>query len=338
MEDKKTKEEKFTYFKTYLHIAGIFFLGFSVLITISAIMIIFLTKPAKDVRIPDLKGKRFVDVYNGLVRKGIRPEIRFRDVYYVEDGIILNQHPEKDRIVPENSTLSLIIARNELIVDVPNLIGIELPKAINKLKNIPYHDKSISLSLGIVSYIPSEKSAENIIIDQFPRSGSKVNPDQKVNLLISTGKKESDKKMPNLVGQSIDLSYDLLQALGLSINQTIVKTNDMSKSGQIVSQSIPKGAKITKASRINLNVYYYTLEEHPYNAYEKVIYKIPNNQKGGLFEAQIVDNRAKRIRFSQKMNPGQVIQFVFSRTGNAKVNIIRNKERIDIISFNVEDY
>ncbi|PKL17758.1 MAG: hypothetical protein CVV49_09435 [Spirochaetae bacterium HGW-Spirochaetae-5] len=336
--NKDAEKVEFKYFKPVKRLALIFFAGFSVYLFMSTMILIFLTKSAPEIRVPEVTGKRFVDVSNGLARKGFRTELKFVDVYDIEDGIILNQYPESGRIALEESKITLTVSRSKFFIDVPSLTGSQLPIAINKLKNLHYQDKSVSISTGVISYIPSEKTAANVVIDQSPKAGSKISPDVKVNLLVSSGSAGADKKMPDVVGQSIDLCYDLLMAKGVIVNQDIVKTNDMSKSGLINSQSINPDTILKDGEILTVSVNYYTLTEHPYFAYELVEYTVPSDQPQGLYEAYIEDNHSKRIRFSAPSGPGQKIKFLFQRVGNAKIFINRDKKNIRVLSINVDEF
>ena len=161
-------KEKFKYFGSIGRIAVIFFIGFSLFLLVSTIMLIILTKPEREVVVPDVEGKRFVEVYNSLIRKGIKPEIKFKDIADIDDGMVLSQYPKKGKVVPENSKIKLVVSRSKYILEVPNLLGKELPLALNNLKNIHRHDKTLSLGTGVISYIPSDTVADNIVIDQMP--------------------------------------------------------------------------------------------------------------------------------------------------------------------------
>lgn len=335
---KGERDLRFNYFRTFGRIAFILFIGLSVYFLISTLVIIFLTKPVKEVKVPYVVGKQFVEVYNSLVRQGLKPEIRFLDVYDLENGVILNQYPKGGVIVSEGDRIKLMVSRSSLFIDVPNLVGIELPFAINKLKNLHVHKRAISIGAGIISYIPSDKSADNIVIDQNPKPGERITPDRKVNLLVSSGQIEADDTMVGVVNQSIDLCFDLLLAKGLVIVEEIVQVSDKAKSGIVLSQSPSKGAHLKKGDAVRLRVGYYPLREHPYLAYEKISHTIPAKEKSGLYEAAIDDDSSKRVRFSRKMKPGSRMEFIFHRTGNAKVSILCDKRVIEIIKIDVDDF
>ena len=329
-------EKKLKYFGPVVRIAAIYFIGFSLFLFVSTIMLIILTKPEREVTVPDVEGKQFIEVYNSLMRKGIQPEIKFKDIADLDDGVILDQHPKKGAVMPESRKLKLVVNRSRYYLEVPNLIGKELPLALNNLRNIYRSGKRISLGTGVISYIRQDTIADNIVIDQSPRPDEKITPERKINILVSAGKLAEDNIMPDVTGQSIELCFDLIRAKGLELAEEIVVTNDKSKSGLVVTQTPQKGAVIQKGSTATVKISWYPLDKHPYSAYEKIEYQIPSDEKAGLYEAYIEDSHSKRIRYSQKAGPGKKVIFVFRRMGDAKISFRCNKKRIDEMSIDVD--
>lgn len=334
--EKKKDDIKFLYFKSISRIALIFFLGFTLYLFISTMMLVFLTKPAKEVKTPDLIGKRYTDVHNNIVRSGLRPDLKFKDVFDLEEGMILAQHPEPGEIISEGNPVKITISRSAFYIDTPSVVGMELPMALNKMKSLHYRERSVSIGKGVISYIPSDKNAENIVIGQNPRAGEKITPDRKINLLVSSGKVQPDAVMPDVNGQSLELCYDLLLSKGVYIQEEIANTGDMAKSGIITAQQPARGTKLDKGSTVKLNVAHYHLTDKIYIGYETVEFKIPDGEKAGLYEAYIDDNSSRRTRFSAQMKPGQVIKFIFQRVGNARVSIVCDKKPVKIMSIKVD--
>jgi beta-lactam-binding protein with PASTA domain len=328
--------ERLKIFGSIARIAVVYFIGFSLFLLISTIVLIFLTKPVREVVVPGVEGRKFVEVYGGLARKGIRPEIKFKDTADLDDGVILKQYPKKGTVIPEGRKLELLVTRSQYRVEVPILIGKELPLALNDLKRIHHFGRSISLGTGVISYIPSDMVADNIVIDQCPLPGEKVAPERKINILVSSGKLAPDSVMPGIVGQSIDLCFDLLRAKGLVVVEEVLTTDDRNASGVIAAQTPKKGEIVQKGEVVRVKVNWYPLDTNPYTAYEKIDYLVPDDAKPGLFEAYIDDGRSKRIRFSQFVKPGRKIVFVFRRVGNAHVSFRCNKKEIDEMDINVD--
>ncbi|MDI9425933.1 MAG: PASTA domain-containing protein [Spirochaetota bacterium] len=328
----------FTYFRPIGRIALIFFVGLSFYLFVSTLILLLLTKPDREVKVPDVVGKQFVDVCNGLVRKGFRPEIRFQDVYDITGGTILSQYPEAGEIVYEGGAIKLQVSRVALYVDVPNLTGIELPFAVNKLRNLHSHNRSVSLATGAITYIPSDKTGENIVLDQSPKAGEKVTPDRRINILVSAGKIEGDMLMPGITGQSIDLCLDLLLSKGLSIEEEVVETGLSERSGLVEGQKPEKDAAIQRGGSVRLKVSYYKPIELLYRAYERVQYDISKGDDPGLYEAYVEDDSPRRIAYSRVMRPGDKMDFVFHRNGNARVYILYNKKKIKTLRFDAGEF
>ena len=144
--------------------------------------------------------------------------------------------------------------------------------------------------------------------------------------------------MPYLIHQSIDLTYDLLLSKGVNIQENIIETANIKMSGKIAGQTPGSGAYLVKNSTAHLRVYWHKMKDHPYIAYEKVDFTVPEDQIAGLYEAFVEDFGPKRIRYSAKKRPGQKIAFVFRRTGNAKITITCDKKPVRIIGFKVDQY
>jgi beta-lactam-binding protein with PASTA domain len=334
--DKKEQRKRMVRYAGRL--ALILFIGLSLYLFISSIILVFLTKSDKEIAVPHVVGKRFEDVYNSLVRKGLIPELKPYEVNDMDDGIILNQYPENGRIVFEGEKIKLVISRSKVFLPVPNIVGSKLPFAINKLKNIHYNDRSYAIGTGVISYIPSDKIAESVVIQQNPEAGEEISPDRKVNLLVSSGKVEGEMKMPELLGQSIDIGFDILLSKGVSVMEEIVITDSVSKIGIIESQTPKAGEAIQFGMLIKLKVDYYPQKEKPYMSYERVNFTIPSDEKEGIFEAYIDDSSSKRIRFSRKMKAGGKIDFLFKRTGEAKIIITNNKQVVETINIEPDEF
>ncbi|HDP80070.1 MAG TPA: PASTA domain-containing protein [Spirochaetes bacterium] len=328
---------EFKYFKPVGRLLMIFFVGFSFYLLVSTVVLLFLTKPEKEIAVPGVTGKYFNDVYNSLVRRGLKPELKFYDAYDIEPGIVLEQYPEKGDIVYEGSIMKLVVSRGIQSIDVPSLVGVELPFALNKLRNLHSYNRTVSLSVGVISYVPSEKTAENIVINQSPKAGEKVGPDRRVNLLVSAGKIDGEMKMPGVTGQSVDLCMSLLFSRGLGVNQEIVPTGQLDQSGTVTGQNPPADAAVKKGDTVTLRVLYYKPVEHAYRNYERVEFTVPGDKGAGLYEASIEDDAPRRIAYSREMKPGQKIDFIFHRSGNARINITRDKRVIKVIRIKADD-
>ena len=295
-------------------------------------------KPAKQVKVPSVTGKNFISVYNQIVRKELKPELKFYDVKDIDDGVVLSQYPEAGRVVSVGSRLKIVVSRNDLGIEVPSLIGSDLTMAKNKLNNLHIRDKSVSLGIGVITYAPSDSASDEIILKQNPKPGEKVKPDTKVNLLVAVNSEEGNFKMPDLEGQSVDNCYDLLLSKGLSVKQEIVETKNIKMNGIISSQSISKGTQIKDGDQLTITVQYYEMENHFYRGYEKLKFSIPKNEEKAKYEILISDDESDRIRYSQINKAGDEFEIIFLRTGNARVTLLKNKVELKKMTIKVDSF
>lgn len=311
------------------------FLYFNLFIFASTIMIIIRTRPAGKVTVPTLTGEKFTFVYNILERNSLKPEIKYEDVFDIEDGVILRQDPQSGEVVSKNSRITLVVSRNELEVEVPSLIGSPLSSAKTKLLNLHTGQRTVSLLTGVVTYMPSDKP-EGIVLQQSPAAGEKVPHSLRVNILVSSGS-VSDALMPDIKGQSIDLVYDLLVSKGCVVEQEIVNTDSPDLSGQILEQSVSAGTSISSGMTVKLKVAYFPIKEHLYNAYELVKYEMKKSDMS-LVEAYVEDDLGNRLCYSANTDGGKEIAFIFARHGNARVSILRNKKLVTVMSVRMTQF
>ncbi|MDA3901487.1 MAG: PASTA domain-containing protein [Spirochaetes bacterium] len=305
---------------------------------VSTFMLVKLNQPAGKVRMPDVTGKDFKSVYNTLVNRELRPVISFHDASDVASGLILRQHPPSGKIIPKDSRVRLVVSRSNFKVDVPKVDGSPLVIAKNKLSTLHIGEKKVSLGIGVVSYIPSADHEDGIVIEQSPRAGEKVAPHSKVNLLVSMGVLGRDSAMPDLVGQHIDLGFDLVLSLGLSVRQKIVPADSPEDSGKILEQTIKPGTVVEDGAELLLTVAYYERENRYYQSYEKVSFVVPKDSEESFYEVWIDDEEQRRVRFSKMCKPGETVVFVFHRTGNARIEIIKNKQKEKVLSLDVDTF
>jgi eukaryotic-like serine/threonine-protein kinase len=335
MEDIQEKSGFFARNRKYFLLMLVYVTLFMI---VSTFMIVKLNQPAGKVRVPDVKGKEFDNVYNTLIDRELRPEISFFDALDVDSGIILKQHPAAGSIIPRESRIKLVISRNNQKVEVPDVTGGPLIIATNKLSTLYIGEKKVSLAPGIVSYIPSSEHEENSVIAQSPRAGEKVSPHSKINLLVSAGVLGRDSLMPELSGQHIDLCFDLLLSMGASVRQEIVAAASVEESGRIIKQSLAPGSAVTKGTEVVLTVAFFERENKYYQSYEKISFSAPKDAEEALYEAWVEDEEHKRIRFSRVCKANENITFVFHRTGNARVEIVKDKVKEKIITFDVDSF
>ncbi len=311
---------------------------FTLFLFVSTIIIILLTKPTGTTTIPAVTGHKFSVVYNRIISRELKPEVTFFETDDIEDGIIIKQYPSAGMIRPRESRMKLTVSRNTAFIEVPQLEGNQLFVVKNKLNSITIAERSVSLPIGVITYYPSDKEAENIVVKQSPKAGQRVPLGTRVNLLVSLGQAAPDAKIPDLVNQTIDLCFDLLMSKGVQIDETLVPAASAEQSGLIIEQNPPAGTILNPGDVVKLKIAVFKTQAAFYNSYETFSYKLSNSDPAGHYEIVIKDDISERIRYSKKAKGGDLLTFAFFRTGNAKAVITVDKKYLKSVSMKTDDF
>jgi len=98
------------------------------------------------------------------------------------NGIVMGQYPEAGELVPEKSTIDLVVSKGPepRNISMPPLIGLDL-------NNVEARLQETGLELGEVTRQKSELYSYDFVIEQNPIAGKEVLQGTKVNLVLSDG-------------------------------------------------------------------------------------------------------------------------------------------------------
>jgi beta-lactam-binding protein with PASTA domain len=144
-----------------------------------------------------------------------------------------------------NDVIMPLYVRSGKIATVPNVVGMQQAKAVEKLKDADYEPVQYEVRFD-------EKAAEGIIIRQTPEGGEQTKPGRKVFLIVSGGKEMF--VVPSLVRRTLsDAKIELLKD-NLMMGTTSYSFNDSIPTGIVMQQNPAAGAKIVATTKVNLTV------------------------------------------------------------------------------------
>jgi eukaryotic-like serine/threonine-protein kinase len=122
--------------------------------------------------------------------------------------------------------LILFNTSNQNTVKVPDLVGMNIQSAESNAGNLKIN----------ASYEASETIAEGSVISQSPQAGSFAAEGSSLNLTISDG--PGDLSMPDLAGKSLDEAKDIINSMGLSVDDSNIsyEFNANVPAGSVISQ------------------------------------------------------------------------------------------------------
>lgn len=133
------------------------------------------TKP-----VPDVKGKSQTDAVAELVAAGFQYKIEEIADDSVESGKVIKTSPESGTKAPKDSTVIVYVSSGAKKVSVPPVNGETLDVAKSRIQ-------SAGLQVGNVTYENNNEVAEGRVISTNPGSGSEVDKDSTVSIVVSKG-------------------------------------------------------------------------------------------------------------------------------------------------------
>ena len=205
---------------------------------------------AKTVEVPQLIGKYYdaLKAYPGLQ---IRVDNEVYDSSF-EAGQIMNQIPSfGSPPVKQGTTIHVTVSKGPepKTILMQNLVDLTRERAEDILDS-----QSLNLNIEIKEEYHETISAGNVIRTS-PAVDTQLSSGQTVTLFISLGKEEvtTERKMPNLVGQKLDMAINILKTYGFPEPEyeDVYSNKDV---GIVVSQSEEKDKKIPLTTVIVLQV------------------------------------------------------------------------------------
>jgi serine/threonine-protein kinase len=129
-------------------------------------------------------------------------------------------------------------------VRVPVLVGEDVARARALLEDRGLQSKVVRRSSG--------SRPENIVLDQDPRPGRRVEEGSVVTLTVSSGAPQV--KVPGLRGETIESAAQLLQQAGLRLGERQEQASDEFDPGIVIDQNPVAGDEVDKGSAVDVLV------------------------------------------------------------------------------------
>lgn len=225
-------------------------LYFSLFVTlgiITAIVTMKILTTGKTVTVPSIEGKEMVSAMEMLSQQGLKLRVE-REEYHpsLPKGTVISQEPESGAVIKSGRSISVIVSRGSQTVIVPAVEGEPFYRAEIIIKQS-------GLDIGDIARIHTDKSERDIVINQSPPPRSFISRGEKIDLLLSSGVKETIYKTPNLTGKRFEDAKQIAEMLGITISKSKIKRGDL-QSNIIAEQKPVAGYPIRRGSVIEVFV------------------------------------------------------------------------------------
>ena len=196
-----------------------------------------------EINVPDVVGKSSVVAQQILEDKNLRVKIVEANDDSVPAGQVVSQYPEAGAKVKEQRLVTITVSKGGQELTMPDLKSMSRSNAEEKLKKM-------GLKLGAV-FEENSKEPAGTIINQDPRSGSKITKGQTVDITVSLGEKKKEITVQNYTGLSVDSAKSNLEANGLSLGGISEEASTRPK-GTVIGQSPSAGSTTTEGGSVSL--------------------------------------------------------------------------------------
>ncbi|WP_018342998.1 PASTA domain-containing protein [Cytophaga aurantiaca] len=209
------------------------------------------TKHGEYITVPKLEGLTIEQTKKILHDKGLRYEIS--DSTFkpgIKAFTVLTQHPLAGSEVKENRRIYLSISSlNPPSIKMPDLLD-------NSQRGAEMQLKSLGLVVGHISTTPNPN---NFVLGQSYngspiKAGSPIPKGSKIDLLVGSGRGDTEVDVPNLVGMSLDEAKAMIKSMGLVEGLMIIDPSSKEAENTVTKQkpAYQTGQKLRSGDMIDL--------------------------------------------------------------------------------------
>ncbi|MBN1051573.1 Stk1 family PASTA domain-containing Ser/Thr kinase [Clostridium botulinum] len=162
------------------------------------------------------------------------------------EGTIIKSDPKAGSSVKAKSKIRVIVSSGQTKVKMPDLREEDTDTA-NKIL------QSLNLKIDNVTEEYSDDVPKGQIISQNPSKNTEIDTTTKISVVVSKGAQVRLSTVPNVIGLSLDDAKDRLDNAKLKISIVEKETNDESKNGIVLSQSI-EGSKVQQWTTVTITI------------------------------------------------------------------------------------
>ena len=197
------------------------------------------------VKVPDIVGMTEEEATKALKDKNLGIKVDSReDSEKYEEGKVSEQKTKVGTKVKKHSTVHVVVSSaligKEIIV--PDVSGMSEDEAQEKLTDAGF--KPIS------EFQYDDNVAEGNVISTTPAANSKAAKDTQIKMIVSKGAQK--KTVPDVRGKSEADARSEIQAAGLTVGSTSTQHDDSVAKGNVISQSVTPGKKVSAGTAVNL--------------------------------------------------------------------------------------
>jgi len=207
-----------------------------------------------------------------------------------DPGQIVSQLPEAGTKIAKEELIKVIISAEVIEeVEVPDLVGKKIEEA-TKLIEAAGLTESVEYKFN--------DSEENLVLEQTPRAGDKIESGKVVKVTVSLGKEESSIELPTVIGKSEQEARTILK--NFKIKASYVEDRSQNE-WVVLSQNPSPGQKMATGSEVGIVVNKY---EKPKEVAYTMVITLPKDRD--TVRVEIKDVAQDSVIYDKTVNPSEL--------------------------------
>jgi len=220
--------------------------GVLVLLALAAL---FFFRPTETVVVPDVVGLPEAEAVAAIEEAGLEAKVTQAEEAEAPDdaepGTVVEQDPPAGSEVPEGSEEEIIVAPDQELVEVPDVVGEDQANATRILREAGFE--------VAVSRKDSLTVDKGLVLEQTPAAGRTADPGSTVSIIISNGEPQTNVTVPDVEGLSRADAQEALTDLGLKVVIAENASEDVAE-GVVISQLPAAGDSVAPGTSVGIVV------------------------------------------------------------------------------------
>lgn len=242
--------------QTKAHFVLIFFIMIVLLGIITLATFFVFVKGEEEVMVPDVTGKDLTVALLEMQANALYPEIQLKYTDLPEHkNKVMSQNPAGRTIAKAGRRIVLTVSQGVIIDRLSDYVG----KSIDELKSdfmlINTTSSRTILALKEPLIYKPDASPAGTILEQNPPMGTPIGSDiLYLDIVVSEGNSAEDVTVPNVTGLTLKAMLNQMERNKILFDFSPVTTNDSTKIGTIVSQSVQKDSVLPAYSHVVVDI------------------------------------------------------------------------------------
>jgi eukaryotic-like serine/threonine-protein kinase len=226
----------------------------------------------KDVTIPDVSGMELDEAIAKIEALGLQVDEEIESTHEeIEEGKVIKTNPEEGSTVKEDTAISIYFSIGKEKFELSDYTNRNYNDVIRFLDNQDFKDIKITEVF--------DDSDKGTILSQKPESGEEVVPEDTI-LEFEVSKGPEKIILRDLTQSNTKGAQDYVDSVGLTLDATEEKFDDIVPAGNIISQSPPAGTEMKKGETVSVVISKGKEEKPPRTVFREITVEYTGTEPG----------------------------------------------------------